>query len=78
MKAAAEREALSVTTVLSALLSPAAMSVGGTKLHDVPAGKPEQANEMVPANPPVGVTFNVAIPDWPRGIVTLLGVAAIE
>jgi hypothetical protein len=57
---------------------PDAATVGGEKMHDVPAGKPEQVNETAELNPFSGTTETGMVPGWLEVTVRDVGEAETE
>ena len=58
--------------------APDGATVAGEKLHDVPAGKPEQLNDTDELNPYCGLTRIVLVPLCPGTTVSDAGEAVIE
>ena len=56
-------EAATVRVVEAAV--PEGVTVAGEKVHDVPAGNPEQLNETAELNPLAGVTETATVPLCP-------------
>jgi hypothetical protein len=74
-RAAADAGAVTVSVVD---VVPGGVTVAGEKLHDAPAGRPEQANETAESKPPTGVTETVIVPLLPAFKFNDTGDAAIE
>jgi hypothetical protein len=71
--------AADVVTVTEVDAVPGGVTLAGEKLHDAPAGRPEeQANETAEANPPCADTEMVAVPLPPAVKAIVAGEAAIE
>jgi hypothetical protein len=68
----------SVDTVSVVEVVPGGITVVGEKLHDAPAGNPEQLNETAELNPYSGVTVMVVLPFCPAVTVNSPGEAAME
>ena len=63
-----ETDAVETVRVVDAA-APNGVTFGGLKLHDAPAGKPEQANETADEKPFSGDTDTVAVPFCPCSMV---------
>jgi hypothetical protein len=67
-----------VTVSIVEVAPPEGIKVAGEKLHDAPAGNPEQLNEMAESNPLFGVTKTVVVPLCPAVTETDAGKRSTE
>ena len=67
-----------VTVSVVEAAPPEGIKVDGEKLHDTPAGNPEQLNETAEANPFCGVTKTVVVPLCPAVMETDAGKRSTE
>jgi hypothetical protein len=73
-RAGVVEEVATVSVVEAA--APDGVTVAGEKLHDAPAGKPEQANVTLELNPPSSCTVMVVVPLCPAWTETDAGLIA--
>lgn len=62
-----------VSIEVTAVFVPSGVTLVGENVQVESVGKPEQVNDTCVLKPPTGVTVNVACPDWPCGIVSVVG-----
>jgi hypothetical protein len=62
-----------VSIEVTAVLVPFGVTLVGEKVQVAYAGRPEQANDTCDIKPPTGLTVNVACPDRPCEIVSVVG-----